>query len=325
MGWLIAVALASVASDPGLARYEKTEIHMGSSFTIVLYAPSEEAANRALAAAFARIKQLDESLSDYREESELSCLSAAAPTREPVAVSEDLWRVLSRAQEVSKLSDGAFDVTVGPLTRLWRRSRRQRELPTDERLAEARAAVGYQHLKLQSPGRRVSLELPRMRLDLGGIGQGFAADEALGVLRRQGLTRALVNASGDIAIGDPPPDSTGWKVGVTSLKRDVPPTRFVHLSNTAISTSGDLFQFVEIGGRRYSHIVDPKTGLGLTRRSSVTVIAPDCTGADALATTFSVMPVERTIELADRLPGVAVLVLLEQDGVVREVASSRWK
>lgn len=125
MGWLIALALASVASDPSLARYEKTEIHMGSSFTIVLYAPSEEAANRALTAAFARIKQLDETLSDYREESELSRLSAAAPTREPVAVSEDLWRVLSRAQEFSKLSDGAFDVTVGPLTRLWRRSRRQ--------------------------------------------------------------------------------------------------------------------------------------------------------------------------------------------------------
>lgn len=299
---------------------------MGTSFTIVLYAPDEAAATRAFAAAFARIKQLDETLSDYRDESELSQLSAAAPTPKPVKLSDDLFRVLQRAQEISELSGGAFDITVGPLTRLWRRSRRQRELPTDERLQAALAATGRQHLVIDAKQQTAQLRRPNMRLDLGGIGQGFAADEALSTLRQFGITQALVNASGDLAIGDPPPGEIGWKVGIAPLEKDAPPSRFLTLANTGISTSGDLFQFVEIGGQRYSHIVHPQTGLGLTQRMSVTLIASNGTTADAWATAFCVLGPDRALAICRQQPSLATLFVIQQPTTtaVRTLESANW-
>lgn len=325
MGWVFAVLIASTAADPALTRYQATEVHMGTSFTLALYASDETHANRAFRAAFARIQSLDKTLSDYDDESELSRLSAAAPTVAAARVSDDLWQALERATEMSRLTDGAFDITVGPLTRLWRRSRRQKELPTAERLALAKAAVGYGHLRLHPATRSVELLHPRMRLDMGGIGQGIAADEALEALRKAGVSRAIVNASGDIRAGDPPPDAPGWKVGVAPLDTSAPPSRFLWLANAAISTSGDAFQFVEIGGRRYSHIVDPQTGLGVVDRSSVTIFAADCTTADALATAVCVLGPERGLELIEKMPRVAALIVrANQDGEVRTLESRRF-
>lgn len=315
------LAAPPVGPAPGLTKYQQTQAHMGTSFTIVLYAPDEPTATRAFTAAFARIQALDEKLSDYREESELSRLSAAAPTPQPVSLSEDLFRVLSRAQAISAQSDGAFDVTVGQLTRLWRRSRRQRELPTAERLQAALDATGYQHLVLDQDRRTARLERPNMRLDLGGIGQGFAADEALATLRKLGLPQALVNGSGDLAIGDPPPGEKGWKVAIAPLEKDASPSHFLSLANTGISTSGDAFQYVEIDGQRYSHIVHPKTGLGLTRRMSVTVIARDGTLADAWATAFCVLGPERALAICRHDPTLATFFVQQGQATIE---SGNW-
>jgi thiamine biosynthesis lipoprotein len=230
---------ASGTSAAELQLFEQSERHMGTAVTIKLYANDEAAANRAFFAAFQRVGQLDRTLSDYNETSELFRLSAAAPTAAAVPVSDDLWRVLFAAQAMAKTSDGAFDVTVGPLTKLWRRARRQKELPSTERLTEARAAVGVDAMQLNPTTQSVSLLRPNMRLDLGGIGQGYAADEALAVLKRMGITRATVDVSGDIAYGDPPPNETGWKTGIAPLDANAPPSTVLTLSNCAISTSGD--------------------------------------------------------------------------------------
>lgn len=309
MPWILAILLASPAAEPTLSKFQATEIHMATSFTIVLYAPDEKTANRAFRAAFARVRSLDQTLSDYDDASELSRLAAQAPTQSPVSVSDDLWLALQRSAQLSQLTDGAFDVTVGPLTRLWRRSRRQKQLPSPERLAEARAAVGYQAIKLHDERQLVELLKPGMRLDMGGIGQGLAADAALDTLRTAGITRAIINASGDIRAGDPPPDSPGWKVGIAPLNPQAPPSQFFLLANAAVSTSGDAFQFVEINGVRYSHIVDPRTGLGLTDRFSVSIFAPDCTTADALATAVCVLGPKSGIELIDKQPRLAAFVV----------------
>jgi len=304
---------AGPPADGPKQKFQSTERHMGTDFTIVLYAPDERAANRGFQAAFARIHQLDQILSDYNEASELSRLGAASPTSAPIRVSDDLWHALERSKHFFDLSEGAFDITVGPLTRLWRRSRRQRELPSDELLKEARSATGQQHLRLDPKSHSVELLRPKMRLDAGGIGQGLAADAALAELRKLDLPRAIVNASGDIVAGDPPPDAAGWKVGIGPLDPKAPPSRFLLLARQAISTSGDAFQFVEIGGTRYSHIVDPRTGLGVTRRSSVSVMASDATTADALATALCVLGPDAGIQLAERLPDVEALFVY-QDG-----------
>jgi thiamine biosynthesis lipoprotein len=292
--------LASPSQDFALA--SETQKHMGTDFTVQFYyLKGKQNPQPAMAAAFAKIAALDKMMSDYDPESELSKLGASSPHQQPVAVSPDLYDILVEAEPVSSVTDGAFDVTVGPITRLWRQARRQKKLPDADKLKEALAAVDWKSVQTsmmradKKDAAFVVLKKAKMRLDLGGIAQGYAADKAFEIFQASAFSRALVNASGDIRVGDAPPGKPGWKIGLTGLNpKGEPPTRFVVLANAAISTSGDAFQFVEVEGKRYSHIVDPKTGMGLTTPMSVTVIAPDCTTADAFASALCVMGLEGT-------------------------------
>jgi thiamine biosynthesis lipoprotein len=310
---LAALIVAPPASDP-LQRFQATEVHMGTSVTIVVYADGENTANCALRSAFDRIAEVDAVMSDYRDDSELSRLSRLSPTPQPVGVSDSLWQVLQRAQDFSRASDGAFDVTVGPLSRLWRRARRQKQMPSEQRLAEAKRSVGYKLLRLHEKEQTVELLRAGMRLDLGGIAKGYATDRALAALRQKGVGRALVNAGGDLSIGDPPPDKTGWVVAVAPLGPDRPESRKLSLARCGIATSGDAWQFVELEGRRYSHILDPRTGLGLTDHSGVVVVAADGMTADALASTVSVLGPQAGLKLINATPGAEALVVRQVDG-----------
>ena len=282
---------------------------MGTDVTIRLVAPDQVTADRACEAAFARVAALEKVMSDYDAESEISRLVLQAPMKGPVTISQDLWLVLRRAQGVSAASEGAFDVSVGALSRLWRRARRQKELPSSERLEQALQSVGYQAVVLGKKQPTIQLQRPGVRLDLGGIGKGFAADAALQQLRKMGLPIALVDAGGDLALGAAPPGKKGWRIGVAPLKADGPPSQFLQLSNCGVATSGDAWQFVEIDGRRYSHILDPRTGIGLTTRSSVTVIASDATVADGLASAVSVLGPQKGLALIERFKGASALVV----------------
>jgi len=281
---------------------------MGVPFRMVLYATNEAQARIASDAAFARVRELNDKLSDYDLESELSKLSRSSGR--PVEVSDDLWRVLATAQDWARKSDGALDVTIGPVVNLWRHARRLQEFPRADRLAEARSRVGYTNLVLD-PGRKTALlRVPEMRLDLGGIAKGFAADEAMKVLRTHGIQSALVAAAGDIALGDAPPGQRGWKVEIPSLDvPDAPPARLVTASNAGVSTAGDVFQRLELNGTRYSHIVDPHTGIGLTDHSLVTVIAHDAMTSDALETVVSVLGPEKGLNVIKETRGAAVRIV----------------
>jgi thiamine biosynthesis lipoprotein len=309
----------------GEERFGRTEKHMGADFTMKFFAPSEDAAEQAFKKSFELVTEYDKLMSDYNAESELSQLSMKSPTKTAVPVSRPIWDVLVRAGDMHEKTEGAFDVTVGPLTKLWRRAKRQKELPTAEERQTALQSVGWQHVALDKEHRAVGLNMPGMRLDLGGIAPGCAADQVLVKLKELGIKSALVDASGDVAIGDPPPGEQGWKIGIAPLKADGPPERFLTLANCAISTSGDAFRGVEIGGVRYSHIVDPKTGIGLKHRSSVTVIAPDCTTADALATAVSVLGPEKGLEMLKQFPGShARIVWQDERGEVQTVESKEF-
>ena len=338
LAWLMGGGIsAATAGERGSDRFEFTRVEMAVPVRIVLYAPERVAATNAAEAVFSRIRQLNGILSDYDPQSELRRLCSAAPppvrpnghpsewAGKAVPVSEDLWRVLCQAQELSERSGGAFDVTVGPVVRLWRRARRRHELPSPERLQAARKLVDYRLIRLDPQQRTVELLKPGMRLDLGGIAKGYAVDEALAVLRQRGISRALVDAGGDIALGDPPPGKTGWRIGVARLEADGPPSRVVLLSRVAIATSGDTWQYVEIDGRRYSHIVDPRTGVGLTDHSSVTVVAPKAIVADSLASAVSVLGPKQGLKLIEETPGAAALILRAPQGKVQTYRSSRWK
>ncbi len=292
-----------------LERCEFTTPQMGVPFRIVLYAPDRARAEAAARAAFARIAELNAVMSDYDSDSELSRLSATAGSGRAVPVSDDLWRVLERAQALARRTDGAFDVTVGPAVILWRKARRDRVLPDPARLARARAAIGWRYLELDAGARTARLRVPGMKLDLGGIAKGYAVDEALKVLAAHDLHRALVSGGGDLAVNEPPPGRPGWRVEVAPPEPAPElPRRFVSLRRAALATSGDVFQHVEIGGVRYSHIVDPRTGLGLTDHSQVSVIARDGLTADSLSTAISVLGPEPGRRLADEFrAGVWVL------------------
>jgi thiamine biosynthesis lipoprotein len=258
---------------------------MGVEARIVLYATDSTSAVGPARAAFDRIAQLDAIMSDYREDSELMRLTERAAGR-AVPVSDPLWRVLETSQELARLSAGAFDVTAGPYIRLWREARRTGRLPAPTNIAEARVRSGWQRLHLDSSGQTVRLETPGMQLDLGGIAKGFAADEALAVLRDHGVTRALVELGGDLVVGDPPPGRRGWEIRLADAA-GAPPA--VELANAAISTSGDAAQFVEIDGERHSHVIDPRTGLALKDRVVATIIAPSGTLSDGLSTLAGVL------------------------------------
>jgi thiamine biosynthesis lipoprotein len=260
---------------------------MGVDARLVVYAPDQPTAERACTAAFARIGALDSIMSDYRPNSELMrlCAKAGGPA---VRVSPDLFRVLRRAREVSRQSDGAFDVTVGPLVQLWRKARKSGTLPDPAELAQARKLVGWKYVELDDQARTVRLAVPGMKLDLGGIGKGYGADAAQFVLRDHGITRALVQLGGDIVVTGAPPGTKGWTIRSPNAGTDQGPVD-LHLANRALSTSGDTVQYVVIGDRRYSHIVDPRTGEALTSRVQVTVIAPDGLTSDPLSKAVTIL------------------------------------
>jgi thiamine biosynthesis lipoprotein len=287
---------------------------MGVPFRIVLYAPDATGAQDAAHAAFNRVAQLNQIMSDYETDSELNELSRTSGQGKVVHVSDDLWRVLERAQHFAQLSDGAFDVTVGPAVVLWRHARRIHQMPDPARLAEAVKAIGYKNIRPNQQDHTVGLLVRGMKLDLGGIAKGYALDEALKTLKAQGITRALVTGGGDMAIGEPPPEQAGWRIEIAPLDvPNAPPTRFVRLTTIGLATSGDVFQHLEINGQRYSHIVDPRTGVGLTDHALVTMIAPDCTTADALSKVVSVLGPEKGLKVIAQVPGVEAHVVRKPD------------
>jgi len=314
--------LPALRGNP-LHRYEYRRPEMGVPFRLVLFAADVATANRAADAAFNRVQQLNDILSDYEADSELSRLSRTSGQGLEVPVSPEFWFVLSRAQALARESDGSFDLTVGPCVVLWRRARRQLELPDPARLEQARRAVGYQHVRLNARRRSAELLVPNMRLDPGGIGKGYAIDEALRILKGYGIRSALVEGGGDVIVGDPPPGRPAWRVELSSVDAtNAPASRYLLLKHAAISTSGDLYQRLEIEGKRYSHIVDPHTGIGLTDHSVVNVIAPNGITADSLTKVVSVLGPEKGLEFIERKHGVAARTMREIKGRV-EVRESR--
>ena len=302
---LLTTFLTAVPEPPNPPiRSEFTRLCMGVQTRIVLYSPSETLASEAAAAAFDEINRLDGVMSDYRRSSELNRLSDAAGGA-PTPVSPALLDVLSTSLRIAAASDGAFDPTIGPAVKVWRDARSSRSLPDEAVIAAARSLVDWRNLKLDPITGTARLTSAGMRLDLGGIGKGYAAQEAVDLLIARGYPSCLVALAGDIAVGAAPPGEPGWRVAVAGEQAGSESPRTLVLANAAVSTSGDTAQFVEIAGQRYSHICDPRTGLGIPARRSVTVVAPRGAEADALSTAACILGFEKAAPMLRGFPGVA--------------------
>ena len=310
--------------DSAWERFEYVEPEMGVDFHLKFYAPNRPEAERIARAAYARVELLNGIFSDYDPSSELNRLGRA-PVGEPVRVSSELFNILQRAQALARDTRGAFDITAGPSVRFWRQARKSGQMPPIEELQAAQNRVGYQKLLLNAEHQTVTLRVAQLQLDLGGIAKGYAVDEAMAVLKANGIARAYVAADSDLLTSGPPPGKAGWKIELRNVDEfgNLYP-RTVFLKHVALSTSGDTEQFVEINGRRYSHIVDPRTGIGLTSRIQATVVAADSVTADSYATAVCVLGKQAGLQFAGRRQLQALV--LELAGDRPQVTLSRaWK
>lgn len=320
--WMLVLCFSPSLLTAEEKRFSYTELHMGTRFQIILYANDAQSAEQAQKQAFARIAELNRIMSDYDRSSELMRLCQNAHQK-PVKVSKELFFVLNKAEKLSQETKGAFDITIGPITRSWRLARKRLKMPKLEKIKGLLQQVGYEKIKLNEKNQTVKLKTDNMRLDLGGIAKGYAADEVIRILKTHGITRALVAAGGDIVVSDAPPEKDGWKVGIAPLTNpDGKPEQYLLLKNQAVSTSGDAEQYVLIDGKRYSHIVDPRTGIGILGQSSVTVIAPKGIDTDSLATTISILGPQQGMKLIKCRSKTEVFIIRKTDGK-KEIIQSK--
>lgn len=295
-------------------RYTFEKGLMGSPFKLVFYASDDSLAQKAAQSAFKRIEQLNEIMSDYADGSEINRLSAQSGSGRWIPVSKDLFAILTISQDISRKTKGAFDVTVGPIVQLWRRAIRQRTFPSKKEIAEARSKIGFHKMKLDSAGQQVLLTQAGMRLDIGGLGKGFAAEEAIKVLKTYGIKSVMMDAGGKVVLTHAPPGSNGWKIVVSNGNDSL---KTLELANTTLATSGPTYRHLDFKGVRYSHIVNPKTGIGLRFHVRTTVIASNGTVSDALATAFSVSGIKRSKKFLKYFPGIKVWLVETKNGKVQ--------
>jgi len=310
------------AGQSKLVRVSDGRAPMGTYMAITVYASSQAEGRRAIAAAFARVEEVEAATSTYREQSDVSKLNRAAGGP-AMLVSRHLWTVLRRAAQISPETNGAFDVTVGPLVALWKRTWKRGRAPSEAELTAARALVSYRAVRVAPNAPRVQLLRQGMSLELGGIAKGYAVDQAVVVLRHCGIRAALVDAGGDIRALGAPAGREAWLIGIRDPSRPGKILRRALLArDCAVATSGDYEQYGTRGGRRYSHILDPRTGRPVEGMASVTVVAPDAMTADAYATSASVLGPKAALAFAEERPGVEVMILCRREGKLATVRSS---
>ena len=275
------------AADP-LVRYEATHRAMGTSFTLVAYGQSSSYLEEVAAQVFQEIDALDDQMSNYKLDSELSSINREAAGH-AVMVEPRLFSLIQDSLEYSRQSDGAFDITVGPLMKAWGFFRGQERLPSKSELAETLKRIGYQHVKLDASARTIRFDALGIEFDLGGIAKGYAVDRAVDILRDNGISQALISSgtSSIYALGSPP-NEKGWKISLRNPLDTSKAACVLRLQNLSLSVSGDYEKFFKVGGKVYAHIMDPHTGMPVENMLSTVLVSPSATDSDALSTAFYV-------------------------------------
>jgi thiamine biosynthesis lipoprotein len=311
---LAAILILSAACEPR-EPYTKETFVMGTKAWVTIAGMNDRDAERAAQAAFREMYRIESVMSTWRPSSEISRLNAQANGM-PFPVSRELCSIIDSSLFYSKATAGAFDVTVRPLVRLWGFQGGEATLPSNEEISRALSAVGYDKISVDAPASTVTLPTG-MQIDLAGIAKGYAVDRSVAALAGVGVRSALVNIGGNIYAMGAPPGEKGWRIGVRDPKGGLDTVGTLILRDEAVATSGNYENFVEIGGKRFGHIIDPRTGWPVSRVLSVTVVAPTGLASDALSTGLFVLGPDDGRVVADGLAGVAALFALADDrGIV---------
>lgn len=289
---ILAFSYVGKFASMGFAYFEYHDDCMGTRFSLLIDHDDQAKAEVGARTAFREAKKLELIFSDYIDHSEVSRFSDSSYSSARQRLSEELFTVLRYGQRLSRDTNGSFDMTLGQLSRLWRIARFKKAMPAEEKISRALSMTGFRHLKLFPKTREALLAIPGIEMDLGGIAKGHTADCMLKSLTASGLNRCLIDAGGDLVLGDPPRKSKGWQIKVGGLDHSGLP--YLGLANCAVATSGDMEQFVTLDGKRFSHLIDPLSGLGLTTQAQVTVIAPTGIKADSLASACIVLGIEKS-------------------------------
>jgi thiamine biosynthesis lipoprotein len=271
---------------------------MGSPLNIIFYAQDSLIANKQARACFKLVDSLNHIFSNYDSSSELTRINNNAGIAKSMA-SPLMWELLLESKRAYTKSHGTYNIAMGPITHLWRNARRLKQFPTTAEIKEKLLLCDFNKIQMNAQDHSIYLSDKGMQLDFGGIGKGYIAQKVVDYLKKEGVTSSLVDAGGDIVFGDAPPNKKGWIVGVNQPEQadDLLPEK-LQLHNMSVATSGDVYQFIVHNGKKYSHIIDPKTGYGVTSLRNVTVIANDGAVADWLATACSILPINEAKKLA---------------------------
>lgn len=285
-------------------RYAEEAPKLGTTFKLLFFPEDSIEGARVCQEVWVLVDRLNMVFSDYETDSEVNQLSLSAGTYTWIPVSDELWEVLQIADRLSQHSDGAFDVTIGPLSKAWRRAFRRNIMPDEDAIHTAQKLVNYKWIQYQEADQSVLLQESKMRIDLGGIAKGYIVDKVYEHLKSKGFENAIVDGGGDLYIGGMPDNGRSWSVAIdkNGLLQE-------EYENIGIAGSGDEFRFLEYNGERYSHIIDPRSGYGLGQPVSVVVRAPNCTLADALASAISVVGTENAEKLLEYYPECKLLSL----------------
>lgn len=297
-----------------LIRYEASRVSMACTYQIAVYGDDLQPLRKVVDSAFDEVDRIDGLMSHYKPDSPLSRLNRQA-AQAPMKVEPELFDFIAECLRYSKVSHGAFDITVGPLMKAWGFFRGEGRMPSEQELSAARRSVGYQHVILNAQEQTIYFARPGVELDLGGIAKGYAVDRAVDVLRREGISRALVSAGGSTIYGlGAPPHEAGWEVKIQNPVAPDKTALTVRLKDEALSVSGSYEKFFELGGHRYSHIMDPRTGRPVNGMLSVAVITATGTAGDALDNVFYIQGIPWSRKSLPAFPVSKAIFFITESG-----------
>ncbi|MDO9465229.1 MAG: FAD:protein FMN transferase [bacterium] len=303
--------------SPRAIRYEETKFLMGTEVNIIVVGKSRTIIRSAAQAGFKEISRIEDIMSAYKPDSELCSLNKAGEQED----SRELLYVINKARYTSELSNGAFDITCKPLIDLWHNAREINEFPDTQNILNTLSLVGYRNILIKN--NNVKFNKTGIKIDLGGLAKGYAVDMAMDLIKNYDIKGALIDTGGDIRAIGKREDGKLWKIGIKHPRERNRIIGLIDLDTNAIATSGDYERFFMLNGKRYSHIIDPRTGCPVDNQIvSVSVLSSDCLTCDSLATAVTVLGEEKGIELIEKLKGVEALIITIKDGNLNLIKSS---